>query len=271
MSELRFALAAALGPVCMVEREVRPIGSCRMFVALELPAGTELLVKVLPGELSLAVDDKRFERELLLLANRLGDPTLIAPHGGGRAGSLVYHTRRFVEGTTLRAWLARHGELPLHRAVEILRSVLAALVHSHAKSVAHGDLKPENVLLAEGQTLVVDAGVVDAVGRSVVAGTPGMARATLCAPAYLPPERRGGEGATAEPVTGDDMYAVGVLAHEMLTGQPPAPECESLDEVRALPSWMAELIRRCLAADPGARPVDAAAALAGISRSSWGS
>ena len=272
MSELRFALGAALGPVCMVEREVRPVGGCRLFVALELPAGTELLVKVLPGELSLAVDERRFERELRVLAERLGDPTLIAPRGGGRAGSLVYHTRPFVEGTTLRAWLARHGELPLHRAVEILRSVLGALVHSHAKSVAHGDLKPENVLLADGQTLIVDSGVVDAVGRSLVAGTPGMARTALCAPAYLPPERRedGGGGATAGAVTGDDMYAVGVLAHEMLTGQPPAPESESLDEVRALPSWIGELIRRCLAAEPGARLVDASTALAGISRASWG-
>ena len=268
MSELRFALGTALGPVCMVEREVRPVGGCRMFVALELPAGTELLVKVLPGELSLAVDPARFERELLLLADRLADPTLVVPRGGGRAGALVYHTRRFVEGTTLRAWLARHGELPLHRAVEILRSVLTALVHSHAQRVAHGDLKPENVLLTDARTLVVDSGVIDAVERSLVAGTPGMARATLCASAYLPPERRG--GTAAELVPGDDMYAVGVLAHEMLTGQPPEPECEALDEVRALPSWVGDLIRRCLATDPGARLADAAAALAGISRASWG-
>jgi len=124
------------------------------------------------------------------------------------------------------------------------------------------------VLLTDGRTLVVDSGVIDAVERSLVAGTPGMARATLCASAYLPPERRG--GTAAELVPGDDMYAVGVLAHEMLTGQPPEPECEALDEVRALPSWVGDLIRRCLATDPGARLADAAAALAGISRASWG-
>src|ERR1041384_567429 len=109
MPHLRFALGAALGPVYMVEREVRPVGGGRLFVARELPAGPELLVKVLPGELSLAGDPGRFERELLLLADRLGDPNLVAPRGGGRAGSFVYHTRRFVEGTTLRALLARHG------------------------------------------------------------------------------------------------------------------------------------------------------------------
>jgi serine/threonine protein kinase len=268
MSELRFALGAALGPVCMVEREVRSVGGCRLFVALELPAGTELLVKVLPGELSRGVDAERFEQELLLLADKLGDPNLVAPRGGGRAGAFVYHTRPFVDGTTLRAWLARHGELPLHRAVEILRNVLAALAVAHAKSVAHGDLKPENVLLADGQALVVDSGVVDAVGRSLVTGTPDTARAALSARVYLPPERRG--GATGGAAPGDDMYAVGVLAHEMLTGQPPTPEGEALDEVRAVPSWFGDLIRRCLAPEPGSRWGDAAAALACLSRASWG-
>jgi serine/threonine-protein kinase len=267
MSELRTALGTALGPACMVEREVRPIGGCRLFVALELPAGTELLVKVLPGDLTLMVDPARLERELLLLADRLGDPGFVAPRGGGRAGSFVYHTRRFVEGTTLRAWLARHGEMPLHRAVDILRSVLAALVHAHGQSVTHGDLKPENVLLTDGQTLVVDAGVVDAVGRSLVGGTAGMAREALCAPAYLAPEGR--SGASAGSVPGDDIYAVGVLAHEMLTGQPPAPESEALDDVRALPTWMGELIRRCLA-EPAGRSIDAATALTSLSRASWG-
>jgi serine/threonine-protein kinase len=269
MSELRFALGAALGPVYVVEREVRPVGGCRLFVALELPAGTELLVKVLPGELSLPVDAARFERELLLLADRLGSPNLVAPRGCGRAGSFVYHTRRFVEGTTLRALLARHGELPLHRAVEILRSVLAALTHAHAKNVVHGDLKPENVLLAEGQVLVVDTGIVEAVGRSLVSGTPDTARAALCAQSYLPPERRNG-AAGAGPEPGDDMFAVGVLAHEMLTGHPPAPESEGLDEVRTLPLWFGELIRRCLVAEPAGRWGDAAAALATLSRGSWG-
>jgi serine/threonine-protein kinase len=268
MSELRSALGAALGPVYMVEREVRAVGGCRLFVALELPDGAELLVKVLPGELSLAVDPARFERELLLLADRLGDPHLVAPRGGGRAGAFIYHTRRFVEGTTLRAWLARHGELPLHRAVEILRSVLVALAHAHAKHVVHGDLKPENVLLADGQVLTVDTGIVDVVGRSLVSGAPNAARDALCAPSYVRPERRGGNGAGPGP--GDDLYAVGVLAQEMLTGHPPAPESETLDEVRTVPRWFGELIRRCLSGDAAGGWGDAAAALETLNRGSWG-
>ena len=268
MSELRLALGTAIGPGYLMEREVRPVGGCRLFVALELPAGSELLVKVLPGELSLALDPARFERELLSLRDRLGDSNLVSPRGSGRAGAFVYHTRRFVEGTTLRSLLTRQGELPLHRAVEILRSVLSVLAHAHEKNVVHGDLKPENVLLTEGQVLVVDTGVVEAVGRSLMAAPPDSARLALCSPAYVPPEQPGAEATGPGPA--DDLYAVGVLAHEMLTGQPPVPEGEALDEVRTLPPWFGDLIRGCLAAGPAQRWGDAAAVLNVLSRGTWG-
>src|SRR2546429_352807 len=115
MADLRAALGHALEPAYRVEREVRPVGNCRMFVALEKSAGGGLLVKVLPGALSLAVDSTRFEQEIARLGRRLRHPSLVAPRNAGRVGSFVYHTRTFVEGTTLRAWLARHGGLPLGR------------------------------------------------------------------------------------------------------------------------------------------------------------
>src|SRR5688572_17055460 len=137
-----------------------------MFVVQELPGGPELLVKTLPAELSLAVDAGVFERELILLTDRLGHERLVRPRGAGRAGAFVYHTRRFVDGTTLRAWLLRNGELPLRGTVDILRDILAALAHAHGANVAHGDLKPENVLLTEGRAAVADTGIVDAVRRS---------------------------------------------------------------------------------------------------------
>src|SRR5256886_8016804 len=110
VADLRTALQDALGPTYRVEREVRPVGTCRMFVALEGASGPALLVKVLPGELSLALDTALLERELLLLAERLSAPPLVPPRGSGRAGPFVYHSRAFVEGTTLRAWLTRNGE-----------------------------------------------------------------------------------------------------------------------------------------------------------------
>ena len=261
MADLRAALGHALEPGYRVEREVRPVGNCRMFVALEKSAGGGLLVKVLPGPLSLAVDSTRFERQIGHLGRELRHPGLVAPRGAGRAGSFLYHTRTFVEGTTLRAWLARHGELPLRQAVAVLRDVLAALAHAHAAGVAHGDLKPENVLLADGQALVADTGILSALAQALVdsAGGAATATTTLCATDYLAPERRAGQPA---PDSRDDMFAVGVLVHEMLTGRPPTGDPEPLEEVRSVPAWLAELGRRCRAAEPGARWADAGSALA---------
>src|SRR5207244_11489496 len=161
---------------------------------------------------------------LVALGDRLSHAGLVVPHGGGRAGSFVYHTRPFVQGTTLRAWLARHGELPLRRVVEILHQVLAALAHAHAAGVAHGDLRPEHVLLvdegAEGGAQVADTGIVDAVGRSLLggAGAAGVASAALCAAPYVAPERRvSGEGLGPRGPR-DDMFGLGALAHELRTG-----------------------------------------------------
>lgn len=264
MSDIRAALAATLGPLYRVEREVRPVGDCRLFVVREAPTGPDLLVKVLPAALSLAADSAVFEREVILLRDRLGHPQLVAPRSAGRAGPFIYHTRPFVEGTTLRAWLVKNGEPHLARAVEILRDVLAALAHVHAARLAHGDLKPENVLLADGgRARVADTGIVSAVERSLRSGIPGAAGVALCARPYVAPERRD-QG--APPESSGDMFAVGVLVHEMLTGRPPEPEPVPLDDIRTLPPWLAGLIQRCLAVEPGARWADAGQALASVPR-----
>src|SRR5207245_1129017 len=115
MTELRAALQDALGPLYRVEREVRPVGDCRLFVALERPSGPELLVKVLPGQLSLAVDSGVFEREVLLLAPRLGHPGLVTPKGAGRAGSFAYPGRRTGRGGGRQRGVVR-GAVPGPRA-----------------------------------------------------------------------------------------------------------------------------------------------------------
>jgi len=257
MADLRAALGHALEPAYRVEREVRPVGNCRMFVALEKSAGDSLLVKVLPGPLSLAVDSGRFEQEIARLGRRLQHPGLVAPRSAGRAGSLVYHTRTFVEGTTLRAWLARHGELPLRRAVEVLRDVLVALAHAHAEGVAHGDLKPENVLLADGQALVADAGILGALVQALTTDGGGAATATLCAADYLAPERRTGEPA---PAPGDDMFAVGSSCTRCSRdGHQPATPSRSKRSARCRPgspSWDAAVAPQsptCAGRMPGPR------------------
>jgi serine/threonine-protein kinase len=224
MSELRAALAAALGPLYRIEREVRPVGEYRLFVATQSENGTELLVKVLPAALSLGINDLQFERAVLLIGERLSHPNLVRPRGAGRAGSFVYHTRPFVPGTTLRAWIGNNGPIPLARAVDILRGVLSGLAHAHDANVSHGELKPENVLLADEGVLVADTGIASALGK------PATPR--------------------------NDMAAVQLLAREMLSGLQPTIGQEPLERTRTLPLWLTEWLR--------SRWSDAGRALAGM-------
>ena len=224
MSELRAALTDDLGPLYRIEREVRPVGEYRLFVATQSQDGTELLIKVLPAALSLGINDLHFERAVLMIAEKLNHPNLVKPRGAGRAGSFVYHTRPFVRGTTLRAWIGNNGAVPLSRTVDVLRAVLQGLAHAHAAGIAHGELKPENVLLADEGILVVDTGISSALAK------PATAR--------------------------NDMAAVQALAREMLNGTKPTVTDEPIERSRTLPLWLSEWMR--------SRWTDAGRALAGM-------
>jgi serine/threonine-protein kinase len=224
MSELRAALAEDLGPLYRIEREVRPVGDYRLFVATESQNGSELLIKVLPAALSLGINDLQFQRAVLLLAEKLNHPSLVKPRGAGRAGTFVYHTRPFVPGTTLRAWIGNNGAVPLARTVDILRAVLGGLSHAHAAGIAHGELKPENVLLADEGILVVDTGIASALGK------PATPR--------------------------NDMASVQALTREMLNGTKPTVTDEPIEHSRTLPLWLSEWM--------GSRWSDAGRALAGM-------
>src|SRR6267378_7331140 len=211
MSDLRAALAEALGPLYRIEREVRPVGEYRLFVATQSEASFELLVKVLPAALSLGINDLQFERAVLLLAEKLKHQNLVPARGAGRASSFVYHTRPFVRGTTLRAWIGNNGAIPLSRAVEILRGVLSGLAHAHAAEISHGELKAENVLLADEGVVVADSCLASALGK------PATPR--------------------------NDMAAVQSLAREMLTGATSTIGEEPLERTRTLPLWLTEWMR----------------------------
>lgn len=206
MSDLRAAITAALGPLYRVEREVRPVGEDRLFVVTQTPVGPQLLVKVLPAVVSLAIDAQRFERDLLLLSDRLHHPNLVAPKGGGRAGSFIYHARPFVAGTTLHAWMARNGTVPLARAVDIIRGVLGGLAHAHAAGIGHGALRAECVLLGADGIALTDVGIARVLGRN-------------------------------DSHTGD-MAVLGGVMHEMLVGRPPRIPDEPLEQSRTLPPWL---------------------------------
>jgi serine/threonine protein kinase len=159
-----------------------------------------------------------------LVGERLRHANLVPPRGAGRAGSFVYHTRPFVPGTTLRAWIGNNGAIPLARTVDILRGMLSGLAHAHAAEISHGELKAENVLLADEGVLVADTGIASALGK------PATPR--------------------------NDMAAVQSLAREMLAGAKPTIGEEPLEHTRTLPLWLTEWMR--------SRWTDAGRALAGM-------
>ncbi|HEX9579575.1 MAG TPA: protein kinase, partial [Gemmatimonadales bacterium] len=136
----------------------------------------------------------------------------------GASGDLLYYIMPFIKGESLRAKLAREGELPIGEAVRILREVADALAYAHTEGVVHRDIKPDNVLLSGQHAVVTDFGVAKAVSASTGASSLTSLGVALGTPAYMAPEQ-----AVADPNTDHraDIYALGALAYEMLTGRPP--------------------------------------------------
>ena len=178
----------------------------------------------------------------------------------------------FVSGESLRARLAREGELPIAETVRILRDVVSALAYAHSFGVVHRDVKPDNVLLSGGVAVVTDFGVAKAVTASADAAQSGLTSrgVALGTPAYMAPEQ-----AAAQPQIDHraDLYALGVMAYELLTGNTPfvgrpvqavlaaqvVEDAEPVERRRnAVPPLLAALVRDCMAKRPADRPQSAA-------------
>ncbi|HYK82176.1 MAG TPA: protein kinase [Gemmatimonadales bacterium] len=264
MTDLTQQLQAAVGDTYRVERELGGGGMSRVFLAEETALGRRVVIKVLPPELAAGVNAERFRREIQLAAS-LQHPHIVQLLTAGAAAGLLYYIMPFIPGESLRAKLAREGELPIADAVRILRDVVDALAYAHAQGVVHRDIKPDNVLLAGKHALVTDFGVAKAVSASAGSSTLTSLGLALGTPAYMAPE----QGA-ADPHLDHraDLYAVGVLAYEMLCGRPPfiAPSPQAMLAAHvtmapepvtqhrpAVPAALAALVMRCLEKRPADR------------------
>ncbi|MBP6670096.1 MAG: serine/threonine protein kinase, partial [Gemmatimonadales bacterium] len=236
----------------------------RVYLATEARLGRQVVIKVLPPEMSAAVNVERFEREIKLAA-RLQHPHIVPLLTAAAAGDLLYYIMPFIEGESLRAKLAREGELPVAEAAKIMREVVDALSYAHRSGVVHRDIKPDNVLLSDGHAVVTDFGVAKAVTASSGKSSLTSLGVALGTPAYMAPEQ-----AAADPHVDHraDIYATGILAYEMLTGQPPftAPTAQGLLAAHitqvpepvsarrpAVPAVLNGLLMRCLEKRPADR------------------
>ncbi len=211
-------LQAALGSQYRIERELGRGGMGIVYLARDVTLDRLVAVKVVHPDLSTnRTIASRFLAEARTIA-RLRHPGIVAVHSAGEVDGQLYYVMDYLPGETLRQRLARVGRLPWELAVGIASGIAAALDAAARAGVVHRDLKPENILLEgpadEPHALLTDFGIARLLEEGGGHTGPG---AVMGTPAYMSPEQAAGE-----PVDGrSDLYSLGVVAYEMLTGAPP--------------------------------------------------
>jgi len=219
--ELVASLNAALAGRYVVEREIGAGGMATVYLARDLRHQRPVALKVLDRDLGAALGAERFLSEIRVTAS-LQHPNLLALFDSGDVtagdGSVcLFYVMPFVEGETLRRRLIREKLLPVDEAIRIATTIASALDYAHRHGVVHRDLKPENILFHDGQPLVADFGIALAVSS---AAGPRMTQTglSLGTPQYMAPEQAMGDRTIDARA---DIYALGTVTYEMLTGEPP--------------------------------------------------
>ena len=172
-------------------------------------------MKVLHPHLAALLGAERFLKEIKTTAH-LQHPHILPLFDSGDADGLLFYVMPYVDGESLRERITREKRLPVADAVRITSEVASALDYAHRQGIIHRDIKPENILLHDGRALVADFGIA-------LAPTTGGTRLTeagmsIGTPEYMSPEQALGE---RQLDARSDIYAVGVMLYEMLTGSPP--------------------------------------------------
>ncbi len=237
----------------------------RLFVAHDELLRREVVVKVLPPELLAGTSAERFQLEMQHTA-RLQHPHIVPVLSAGLlefsgTAATPYYLMPLIEGETLRARIDREGALPISVARRILIDVADAVAHAHALGIIHRDLKPDNVFLVGDSALVSDFGISEVLVPTSGGGNILGVRASLGTPSYMAPEQAGG----SEPDPRSDIYSLGLVAYEALTGQRPfsgetihdllvAQAVESprpVGDLRAeVPPDLAAIVTRCIEKKP---------------------
>jgi serine/threonine-protein kinase len=224
MLELLDRLADALGDRFRPERELARGAMGIVLLAHDLKHDRKVALKVLRPDVASDVNVERFLREIRITA-QLQHPNILPLLDSGRVAAsasdresdvLAYYVTPYVAGESLRQRLRRDGELPVGEAVQIAREIADALGHAHRLGFVHRDIKPENILLSDSHALVADFGVAHLLRPTD--GTLTETGVAIGTPTYMSPEQASGAGSIDHRV---DIYALGCVLYEMLTGSPP--------------------------------------------------
>ncbi len=250
-------LRAALADRYTIGEDVGSGGMATVYRARDVKHDRDVAVKVLRGDVAESIGGERFLREIRIAA-KLQHPHILPLLDSGDLDGTLYYVMPMVEGESLRERIDREGELPVNEAIRLVREVTDALAFAHAQGIVHRDIKPDNVMVSGRHALVTDFGVAKAVSEATGDDKVTTVGVALGTPAYMSPEQ-----AAADPHVDHraDLYAVGVLAYELLTGSPPfsgaTPQQvlaaqvtqtpRPITEMRpAVPEVLASVVMRCL-------------------------
>ena len=209
-------LTTALTGRYQIEREIGKGGMATVYLARDVRHDRRVALKLLNPELGAVLGVERFLSEIRVTAN-LQHPNLLPLFDSGEVNGLLFYVMPYVDGESLRARIDREKQLTVAESVRIATAVASALDYAHRQGVIHRDLKPDNILIHDGQPLIADFGIALAVSKAG-AGRITQTGLSLGTPQYMSPEQAAGDRS----IDGrTDIYALGAVTYEMLTGAPP--------------------------------------------------
>lgn len=209
-------LQAALAGRYRIERELGRGGMATVYLANDVKHHRQVAIKVLRADLATLLGPERFLREVEIAA-KLNHPHILPLYDSGDADGFLFYVMPYIKGESLRAKLEREQQLSVEESLAVTRQAASALGHAHAHGVVHRDVKPENILLHEGEAMVADFGIALAASATpderltetgLVLGTP----------EYMSPEQAMSESALD---ARSDLYSLACVLYEMLAGEPP--------------------------------------------------
>ncbi|MEO8563082.1 MAG: protein kinase [bacterium] len=251
----------------VIERELGRGGSAIVYLARDLKHDRRVALKMLHPDLGAAIGRERLEREIRITA-RLQHPHILALHDSGEWADTLYYITPFVDGESLRTRLCRDRQLGIGDAISIAREIADALDHSHRHGIVHGDVKPENILLADGHAVLADFGIARVIS-SALDRTESRGDHALGTPAYAAPEQIADASDLSHSA---DVFSLGCVLFEMLAGRPPwIGRRAGLTPARRLasarpplrtlrldtPPWLSDLVHQMLEHEPARRPATA--------------